>query len=126
MKPHLHANASVSLYGGKQEDYLAVHNFIDSSKAHMADVRHRAILHSSFGIFICEQVFGVTITNSDGKQVSVRDIAEEHILQDLGRIPSVQDYLGNMKMQKWMSGKASRHLAIRKAKNKRIIEDDSY
>ena len=122
MKPHLHANASVHLYGGKPEDYLAVHNFIDSSKAHMADVRHRAILHSSFGIFICEQVFGVTITNSDGKQVSVRDIAEEHILQDLGRIPSVQDYLGNMRMQPWMSGSASRHLAIRKAKNKRIIE----
>lgn len=116
MKPHLHANASVGLYGGKPEDYLPIHDFIDSSKAHLADVRHRAIFHHSFGIFICEKVFGTTITNSAGKQVSVRDIAEEHILQDLGRIPSVQDYLRNMKIQPWMASSMKRHLTARKLK----------
>lgn len=104
MKPFLHGVVSAKKFGGKPEDYQAIHDFIDSSKAHIADIRHRALLHSSFGIYLCEMVFGVNVTNSDGQLVSVRDIAEEHVLEDLGRIPSVQDWLGNMTIQKWMGG----------------------
>src|SRR6185503_1782648 len=105
MKPYLHGLVSTKKFGGKPEDYQAIHDFIDSSKAHLADVRHRALLHSSFGIYLCEQVFGTYITNSDNMIVQVRDIAEEHILEDLGRIPSVQDWLGNMTIQQWMGGR---------------------
>lgn len=108
MKPHLHANASVGYFGGKPEDYLAIHNFIDSSKAHFSDIRHRALLHNGFGCFLAEQLYGVTITNSGGKIVSVRDVAEKHIMEDLGRIPSVQDYLQHMTIQTWMSGPVTR------------------
>jgi hypothetical protein len=45
-----------------------------------------------------------TITNSDGKVVSVRDIGEQHVLEDFrGRfIPSAQDYLSEMEYQPWM------------------------
>jgi len=49
MKPHLHARLSVKKHGGKLEDYLAIHEFIDSSKVAVADVRHRAMLHSAWG-----------------------------------------------------------------------------
>lgn len=108
MKPHLHSNSSASFYGGKPEDYIAIHNFIDSSKAHFADIRHRALLHNSFGCFLAEQMYGVTITNSSGKIVSVRDVAERHIIEDLGRIPSVQDYLQHMEIKLWMSGPTKR------------------
>lgn len=104
MKPLLHANLSVKAHGGHVDDYLPIHNFIDSSKQCMPDMRHRAILHSAFGCYLAEQVFGVYITNSAGKRVSTRDIAEEHILQDLGFIPTVEQYLNNMVMQDWMSG----------------------
>lgn len=104
MKPLLHANLSVKKYGGTVEDYLDIHNFIDSSKACMPDIRHRAILHSAFGCYIVEQVFGVYRTNEDGKRYSTRDIAEEHIIQDLGFIPTVEQYLNNMTIQPWMSG----------------------
>lgn len=76
MKPYCHARNSVKKWGGVLGDYLPIHNFLDSSKAHVADMRHRAILHSSFGIFIAEQVFGVFITNSAGTTVQVRDVAE--------------------------------------------------
>lgn len=100
----IHAKISVKTYGGKVEDYLPIHNFIDSSKATIADVRHRAILHSAFGIFVTEQVFGVYITNSDGKDVSVRDLAEEHVIQDLGFIPSVENWLNHIPIEGWMSG----------------------
>lgn len=69
-----------------------------------ADMRHRAILHNSLGPYLCERVFGTVITNSAGKVVSVRDIAEEHILEDMGRIPSVSDYLDGMPLYDWLGG----------------------
>lgn len=104
MKPHLHANISAKKYGGKPEDYQEIHDFIDSSKSSIADVRHRAILHSAFGIFLVEKVFGTLITNSDGKQVSVRDIAEDHVQDDLGFIPTVDHWVKNMRIEPWMGG----------------------
>jgi hypothetical protein len=49
-------------------------------------------------------MFGVTRTNSEGKVYSPRDVAEAHIIEDLGFIPTVEQYLGNMVAQPWMSG----------------------
>lgn len=104
MKPFIHARMSANKYGGKPEDYLPIHDFMDSTKSALADVRHRAVLHSSFGCFIVEKVFGTNITNSDGKLVSVRRIAEEHILQDLGQIPTIEKWFKTMKIEDWMTG----------------------
>ena len=104
MKPYLHSNIHFKKYGGSPGDYADIDDFIDSSKQAVADVRHRAILHSAFGCFIVEQVFGRTRINSEGKVYSPRDVAEDHILQDLGFIPTMEQYLGNMTIQPWMSG----------------------
>ena len=104
MKPYLHAKVSVKQFGGKPKDYLKIHDFIDSSKAAMPDMRHRAILHSAFGIYIVEKVFGHYIKNSDKRIVQVRDIAEQHVIDDLGRIPTVQDYLDGMPFYEWLGG----------------------
>lgn len=102
-KPYKHAISDVKKFGGCVEDYLPIHDFMDSTKAAVPDVRHRAILHSSFGIFIVEKVFGHNITNSEGKVISVRDIAERHCLQDLGTIPTMQDWLSELPIRPWMS-----------------------
>jgi hypothetical protein len=104
MKPFLHAKNSANKHGGVPEDYQKIHDFIDHSKAAMPDMRHRALLHSAWGIYVVEQVFGTTLTNSDGKKVSVRDIAEDHVIEDLGFIPTVEHWLNNMTMQDWMFG----------------------
>lgn len=104
MKPMIHAKLSAKKYGGTLDEYLDIHEFIDSSKAHVPDMRHRAILHSSFGIYITQQVFGVYMVNSLGREVAVRDIAEEHIIQDMGTIPTVQDYLDGMPIYDWLGG----------------------
>lgn len=104
MKPYIHAKNSVKKYGGIEEDYLAIHDFLDSSKAHVADMRHRAILHSSFGCFLAERVFGTYIINQDRVKIQVRDIAEDHIIEDMGRIPTVQDYLEGMPFYNWLGG----------------------
>lgn len=78
MKPFLHAVSAAKKWGGRAEDYLAVEDFLDSSKAHHADMRHRAMFHHSHGIFVAEAVLGHNLTNSDGVLVSVRDVAELH------------------------------------------------
>jgi hypothetical protein len=105
MKPYLHGLKSVKRFGGAPEDYQKIHDFIDSSKAHFPDMRHRALLHSSFGIYIVEQVFGLYIVNSDGKKVQTRDIAEQHVIDDMGTIPTVQDYLQHLPLLPWLGGK---------------------
>lgn len=104
MKPYLHSKNSAKKHGGKWEDYIKIHDFIDSSKIAMPDMRHRSLLHNSFGCFLVEQVFGTTITNSEGKKVCTRDLAEDHIIEDLGFIPTVEHWLKNMTMQDWMFG----------------------
>ena len=82
--PWHHAVRSAKLFGGKPEDYLAVHSWFDESKAHMPDLRHRALRHHSEGIFLCEQVMGTVLTNSEGRKVPVRLIGEQHVKDDLG------------------------------------------
>jgi hypothetical protein len=104
MKPWLHAMSSARKYGGAAEDYLAIHDFMDSTKAAVPDVRHRAVLHSAFGIFLVEKVFG-TVISAGGKRVSVRDIAEDHVMEDIGFIPTMEHWVRNMRIEPWMSGK---------------------
>jgi hypothetical protein len=67
------------------------HDFFVESKAFVADFRHRALRHHAEGIFMAERIFGSTILNSDGKAVPVRYIGEQHVREDLGRIPSFQE-----------------------------------
>lgn len=118
MKPLLHSKNSAKKHGGKWEDYIEIHNFMDSSKSACAAMQHRAIFHSAFGIFLVEKTFGVSIKNSDGKLVSVRDIAEDHVVEDLGFIPTLDDWLSNIEPKAWMFGGRRKE-----AKNKLIKID---
>jgi hypothetical protein len=102
--PVKHAQSSAKKFGGKPEDYLPIHNWFDESKAFLADLRHRALRHHSEGIFLSEKIFGVSITNSDGKEIPVRYIGEQHVREDLGRIPTAQDWLTQIKPEPWMYG----------------------
>ena len=109
MKPYIHAKNSVKRYGGTIEDYMHIHNWFDSTKAATANFYHRAILHNSFGIFLAEQLFGVTLTNSDGNVISVRDIAEDHVKEDCaGQIPTIDDWMKELPVKPWMLGKGQR------------------
>jgi hypothetical protein len=106
MKPLVHARNSVRRYGGVVEDYLQIHNWFDSTKVASASFYHRAILHNTFGIFLAEQLFGVYIINTDGKNISVRDIAEDHVREDCqGRIPTIDDWLQELPAKDWMVGR---------------------
>ena len=145
-KSDKHAQSSAKQYGGSSEDYLEIHEMMDSSKSAHADNRHRVIFHSAFGAYLIQKMFGMDFDkmkqlqhkyqlpdefldelvelfkhnrqngvhwkNSDGKKVHVRDIAEQHILEDFRMrfIPSLSDYLQNMSLKGWMNNGISENL----------------
>jgi hypothetical protein len=114
MKPFLHSKIHAKKYGGVPADYADIDDFIDSSKAIIPDIRHRAVYHHALGCFMVEEKFGRTRINSDGKEYSPRDVAEDHIIQDLGFIPTLENYISNMTIQDWMSGTMKKKTARNK------------
>jgi hypothetical protein len=105
-KPYFHSQSSAKKYGGIWEDYMEVHEFMDSSKAAFPDNRHRALTHNSWFIgTVLPKVFGETFRRkSDNKIVNTRDIGEQHVLEDykFKFIPTVQDFLQEMDFLPWM------------------------
>lgn len=101
--PAHHAISSAKRYGGVPDDYLFCHQFFDQTKRAWADPRHRAILHSTFGIELAIQVFGQTFRRkSDGRAIPTRWIGEQHVLEDLGRIPRIDEWLSKLPVERWM------------------------
>lgn len=102
-QPVHHAMSSAKKFGGAWADYIKIHEWFDASKAFCPDWRHRAMRHHSAGIFWAMEVFGYTIKNSAGKEIPVRAIGEQHVQEDMGgKIPTIMDWLNEMKMQSWM------------------------
>src|SRR5258705_7614843 len=100
--PLKHAQSSAKKFGGQAEDYLAVHKWFDESKAFFADYRHRALRHHAEGIFMSERIFGVTLTLSTGRVIPTRWVGEQHVREDLGRIPSFADWVRAIRPEPWM------------------------
>src|SRR4051794_33898800 len=109
--PYHHALSSVKKWGGTAQDYLPIHCWFDASKAFLADFRHRALRHHAEGIFWAEEVFGHTITNASSKIVPVRFVGEQHVKEDLGWIPSLQDWFKHLRAQAWMGKIGDRQVA---------------
>ena len=100
-----HSESSARKFGGQAGDYVEIHKFLDRSKLYLADWRHRALLHNTFGIDLCEQVFGDLYTRpSDKLQVCVRTVAEQHIIEDIGAILTPGEFLREMPIRPWMNG----------------------
>ncbi|XZF14617.1 DUF6915 family protein [Chitinophagaceae bacterium MMS25-I14] len=96
MNATAHARISVKRRGGSIEDYLPIHDLMDSTKELCSDNRHR-ILHTMWGIRrVVVPVFGHTIINSDGRSVNVKDLCEQdHVLPDYQNrfIPTLADFV---------------------------------
>lgn len=106
MKPWIHAKSSAKRWKGCAEDYLPIHQHLDSSKSSFSDSRHRLITHNSYYIgTVVELIFGVVAINSDGKEYSPRDVAELHVAEDFGGyIPTLDDWLCEVNPVPWMNG----------------------
>lgn len=98
-----HAKSSALKFGGEPDDYIELHLWFDEPKGHMGDWRQRAIRHHTLGILEAIDHFGPWITRaSDGKRVSTRLLSEQHLQEDLGCIPTVQDWLQHLEVRPWM------------------------
>ena len=97
MTPFKHAESSAARWGGKPEDYMPLHEFFDSTKQHTGDWTHRALRHHAVGVQEAVAVFGHAIVNSQGQQIPVKALAEQHVTEDCGFIPTVQDWLAPLK-----------------------------
>jgi hypothetical protein len=127
-KPHIHALSSVRKYGGVVDDYLDIHEFLDSSKGTIADHRHRTLTHTTWFIStVLPRVFGFTRVNSAGKTYSVRDVGEDHVREDYGNrfIPTVQDFLADLPLAPWMqNGKGSPPSSAKLYREPRVTTED--
>lgn len=112
----IHAQTTARHFkAGAPEDFIDIHEWIDQFKQSNADVRHRAFLHNSQGPWMAQQVFGHVRTVEkwplgSGVMVdlTVREIAESHIIEDLGWVPSPADWASCMDCKVWMGGKRNK------------------
>ena len=92
--PILHSKSSAKKFGGKWEDYIHLHNWLDETKGWYAHSLHRAFRHHSEGIVEMEQKVGAEFKNRDGKTVYTRYVGEQHVKEDCnGFIPSASDWM---------------------------------
>jgi hypothetical protein len=122
MHPYHHALSSAKKHGGKPDDYEFIHAWFDATKAFMGDARHRALRHHAAGIFWCEQEFGSVIRNSDGKDIPVRLVAEQHVTEDMGFIPTVEWWLSRMPLTYDMNRVPTRSRSLDEPSHKEDIQ----
>lgn len=87
-----HAKSSVARWGGAVEDYLPIHQAMDSMKMHVPDNRHRLFLHHTGIIPLMELAYGAIvdgqrmpyIVNSRGSSIPVQYIVIQHLAEDYG------------------------------------------
>lgn len=92
MKPLQHAQISQKTHGGSWQDYIEVHNFLDSSKASCAHFKHRFFLHHIEGIELGIKIFGQNFVNSEGKSIVTRQLLTQHLIEDVGSLVTVEDW----------------------------------
>ena len=104
MTPWNHAQSSAKKHGGEPRDYINLHNWFDETKALTGDWTHRALRHHAQGVEWAIQRFGNIIRTSDGKEIPTKLLAEQHVIEDCGYIPTAQDWLHVLAAnpEKWM------------------------
>ncbi|BDD65964.1 hypothetical protein Sj15T_09850 [Sphingobium sp. TA15] len=102
MNPFDHARSSVSIHGGVTEDYQAVHDWLDASKATQCHFTHRALRHHVEGIGLAAELFGPTILNADGVTVPTDAIARQHVEEDCYGVISAADWLDDFQVPDWL------------------------
>ena len=92
--PNLHAKSSAKKFGGKPEDYIHLHEWLDETKGWFGDSLHRMFRHHTMGIHEAEQKFGTHFNNSDGKVVYTRYIITDHIKEDCyNYVPTPREWI---------------------------------
>ena len=93
MTPWKHAEASAQKWGGKPWDYIALHDWFDETKQYTGNWTHRALRHHSAGVQWAVEKFGHAILNASGQSIPTKMLAEQHVEEDCGFVPTPKDWL---------------------------------
>jgi hypothetical protein len=78
----------------------------------LADGRALGLLGNSFGIFLTDRCFGVTMPrSSDGRCLPTRYVAERLVHGRLGRIRTIESFFRGMSLPPWVSSGATQLVA---------------
>lgn len=115
MTPWDHAISSAKKYGGTPGDYIDLHDWFDCTKMHTGNWTHRALRHHSQGIQEACESFGHAMKNSEGAWVPTKLLAEQHVTEDCGFVPTIAHWLEPLKRnpETWMLGVKVRSREIR-------------
>jgi hypothetical protein len=102
MKPLQHARITAHRYGGRWQDWIAIHDWIDRSKIIFPSMQHRMFLHSDFGEWLAVRIHGEAISAEDGTLISTRGLFHDHQGEDLGRVVPLEEWLGEVNADYWM------------------------
>src|SRR5262245_65877477 len=101
MKPLQHACITAHRYGGEWRDWIAIHDWIDRSKAIFPSMQHRMFLHSDFGEWLTVKIHGEVIEAKDGTVIPTCDLFCDHQVEDLGRVVMLAEWLHEIDVDYW-------------------------
>jgi hypothetical protein len=111
MKPLQHARITAHRYGGEWQDWIAMHDWIDRSKAIFPSMQHRMFLHSDFGEWLTVKIHGEATRSKSGAVIQTRDLFRDHQVEDLGRVVTLAEWLREIDADYWTRRrKPPRHL----------------
>jgi hypothetical protein len=84
---YIHAERSAKRWGGDPKDYRAIQVWFDQVKSHVADNRHRAVLHNAWGIHLAIEVFGTLSSTAPATACSSRRSVSNTSLRILDSSP---------------------------------------
>jgi hypothetical protein len=111
MKPLQHARITAHRYGGEWHDWIAIHDWIDRSKAMFPSMQHRMFIHSDFGEWLAIRIHGEAVRSKSGTVIPTRDLFRDHQVEDLGRVVTLAEWLREIDADYWTRRrKPPRHL----------------
>jgi hypothetical protein len=96
MKALQHAQVAARRFGGRWQDWYDFHDWFDQSKMAFPSMQHRMFLHSDFGAGVATRLFGEILTAADGTRIASIELAEAHLVEDLGRVVKLSEWLEEM------------------------------
>lgn len=104
MSPYYHALSSAKKFGGDWMDYIHIHEWFDETKQYTGNWTHRALRHHAAGVQWAVEKFGHVVKCHDGKRIPVKMVAEQHIEEDCGFVPTVEQWLAALTNhpEEWM------------------------
>jgi hypothetical protein len=112
LSPEEQAERLTLKLGGILEDYRELIAWFHCPGALLGDPRFFRLLGNSFGIFLSEAYFGISIKRSSDEKVLPTRYVAEHLVQEvLNSIPTLSHFFRGMPIEAWMC-KGARRLSI--------------